>query len=365
MKNHPNQPGQPEPTCTVEKHSTMSPLPQDSSIHGPAGVTPFSIEHGEQPNEAFEDLKRRVDALWNRTNGAGEKASGPAVPEPSKDKSPISINTEEITPHRTPAPKFTYEAYILRPCASSLPNSLNWSYKIERLHLDEAALEAHVTKLGPDFDILGAVGALLPEQICLIQEGIKRPFERLVVVQFGAALDLVTLMGTFRVKPVIFVIRSLASESPVPVVAGFGREQNTVCKSAGAGTRCGIPEHGLYPLLKASDGSVSQFMTITPELGCKSALGSVSFEEARVADYAARRKYAECSCLVFPAEDVSLGFDGHVAVGGRGPFFNVCSSAGFGHGAQSATDNIFNTPPTGSSSDTQSSHIPNPSTPFD
>jgi hypothetical protein len=104
------------------------------------------------------------------------------------------------------------EAYILRTTIEpSKEFSATWSYKIELLHLDDDAMQAHTKNLGPAYSIITAVGELSPEQLRQVQEYTKARDGHLVSVHFGAAADVVMSMGTFKVKPVVFVIESAAA----------------------------------------------------------------------------------------------------------------------------------------------------------
>jgi hypothetical protein len=106
------------------------------------------------------------------------------------------------------------EAYILRTTIEpSKEFSATWSYKIELLHLDDDAMQAHTKNLGPTYSIITAVGELSPEELRQVQEYTKARDGHLVSVHFGAAVDVVMSMGTFKVKPVVFIIKS--SVAPV------------------------------------------------------------------------------------------------------------------------------------------------------
>jgi hypothetical protein len=94
----------------------------------------------------------------------------------------------------------------LRLQVDSLGNSLTWTAKVEPLYLDEAAMRAHLDKLGPDLSIIDAVTELLPDQLRLIQERTKFRDGRLVSVQQSAPADMVTPMSTFKINSFVFVI---------------------------------------------------------------------------------------------------------------------------------------------------------------
>jgi hypothetical protein len=110
------------------------------------------------------------------------------------------------------------EAYILRTTVKSLQNSsITGSYDIDFLPLDNDAMVAHIENLGSGYSIIKAIGELSPEQLRLIQERTKARDGQLVSVQFGAAADMVTSMGTFKAKPVIFVVKTAAAlTGPIP-----------------------------------------------------------------------------------------------------------------------------------------------------
>jgi hypothetical protein len=105
-----------------------------------------------------------------------------------------------------------YEAYILRPQVHSTNDSSTLSYTAELLHLDGSGLESYVAKLGPDYSILNTVGELLPAQLRIIQERAHARGGNLVSVQYGAEVDLVTQLGTFKVKSVMFVMKITADK---------------------------------------------------------------------------------------------------------------------------------------------------------
>lgn len=102
------------------------------------------------------------------------------------------------------------ESYILRPHTEISTHYIIWSTKIELLLLDEAAMEAHMNKLGPDYSVIDAMSKLLPEQMRLIQECTKSRHGSLVAIQEGKPVDMVSHMGTFPIKPIIFMIQTRA-----------------------------------------------------------------------------------------------------------------------------------------------------------
>jgi hypothetical protein len=130
-----------------------------------------------------------------------------------KDTAPPANAMFNLTKAITPSPlgpNLHLEAYILCPHTDTLVNSVTWTYKIELLPLTEASIQDHVAKLGTEYSIMEAVRGLLPCQLRLVQERTIARNGYLLAVQYGAAADMVTPMGTFQVKPVIFVIKTNA-----------------------------------------------------------------------------------------------------------------------------------------------------------
>ncbi|KAF2847167.1 hypothetical protein T440DRAFT_481991 [Plenodomus tracheiphilus IPT5] len=226
---------QSEPPGVVAKNATPPYPPEDAAPSGSIDIALVGDAYGARPDEAVDDFQQPVDAFQVQTKGASRKASAPTAS--SQNKSPL-LPSMHISPPITLVPKYTYEAYILQPHTSILFDSVNCSYKIERLHLDETALRAHTDKLGPDYDIISVMGALLPEQIRLIQEGIHLPCDRLVSVQFGVPMGMATPMGTFHIKPVIFIIRTKASRSAAPTPPNTSHHQAVPNEPS-----CTVPDH--------------------------------------------------------------------------------------------------------------------------
>jgi hypothetical protein len=101
------------------------------------------------------------------------------------------------------------EAYILRPQVHSINNSSIMTYAIEPIHLEEGDMRAHVAKQP---SIIEAVAQLLPDQLRIIQERVRKRKGELVSALFGGDVDLVTQMGTFRTKSVVFIVKTRAEK---------------------------------------------------------------------------------------------------------------------------------------------------------
>jgi hypothetical protein len=121
------------------------------------------------------------------------------------------------------------EAYILRPQVHSIKDSSIIAYNTELLHLDDFSLQSHIAKLRPEYSIVDAMAELLPDQLRIIQDRTKFRQGGLLSVQFGREVDMVTQMGTFGVKSVVFVIKTAkekevnagAKDAPVQKICAF------------------------------------------------------------------------------------------------------------------------------------------------
>jgi hypothetical protein len=102
------------------------------------------------------------------------------------------------------------EAYIVRPyCQDSILRvGLTWSYTVAYLPVDNEAIQAHIRKLGDDQSIIDDIWELDPEQLHVIKLHAKYRKGVLVSAQLGKPIDIVTKMGTFLTKGVVFIIRT-------------------------------------------------------------------------------------------------------------------------------------------------------------
>jgi hypothetical protein len=104
------------------------------------------------------------------------------------------------------------EAYILCPQVHSINNSSIMVYHTDPLHLEEGDVRAHTYKHSLEHPIVDAVCELLPDQLRIIQERTIARQGHLVSVKHGAEVDIVTQMGTFKVKSVIFIVKTAAEK---------------------------------------------------------------------------------------------------------------------------------------------------------
>jgi hypothetical protein len=100
------------------------------------------------------------------------------------------------------------EAYIIRPLCEDTYSTIQWSYKSEQLPLDDNEIQTHIRKLGSNHSVIDDVCELQPEQLRLIKIRARHRQGSLISAQFGKTVDMVTKMGTFPIKSIVFVIRT-------------------------------------------------------------------------------------------------------------------------------------------------------------
>ncbi|KAF1852188.1 uncharacterized protein K460DRAFT_392305 [Cucurbitaria berberidis CBS 394.84] len=201
------------------------PPPTEATENTPASWrenTPaFELDKGAGASKTDVDglTASMLDIGVTQSKEASEASKGPASSNQAQEKDQLPASTQSTTSKpevgKTSStsvfgPLHHLEAYILRPHMQTFNDYITWSPTIERLHLDESAIQAHVNKLGPDYSLIDAVGELLPEQVRLVQARTKSRHGRLVSLQQGTPADMVTQMGTFQIKPVIFIITTAA-----------------------------------------------------------------------------------------------------------------------------------------------------------
>jgi hypothetical protein len=170
-----------------------------SSTVASSGVTPAPTREGTpglEPTPDPENLRTSND--YNPYH----KLKDTAPPTNAMFNFPKAITPSSL------GPNLHLEVYILRPHADTLADSVTWTYKIELLPLTKASIQDHIAKFGTEYSIMEAVRGLLPNQLRLVQERTIARNGHLLAVQYGATADMVTPMGTFQVKPVMFVIRT-------------------------------------------------------------------------------------------------------------------------------------------------------------
>ncbi|KAH5647646.1 hypothetical protein HBI65_045810 [Parastagonospora nodorum] len=258
----------------------------------------------------------------------------PAFPPPQPQSplfphlgAPLSLQESTHTPPAATMDKFKahMEAYILRPQVHSIDNSSIITYVIEPIHLEEGDMRAHVATQP---SIIEAVAQLLPDQLRIIQEHVRKRKGELVSALFGADVDLVTQMGTFRTKSVIFIVKTRAdnmddglevkqegkqyacwgakvdtpapttfpssffgmpfaktnASAPPPPAPALGFPTTAMDRDGSKSQVLGGPG-----FLKEKDGPVGPYMQEYMSISSLDVYKDESFEELRVADYKAGR----------------------------------------------------------------------------
>ncbi|KAG9185704.1 hypothetical protein G6011_07035 [Alternaria panax] len=220
----------------------------------------------------------------------------------------ISRNIERPTTDTRFKDSQHHEAYVLRP-HSGKPSgaSVVLSSRVESLHLDEAAIRAHLVKLGPKYSIVDAIGELFPEQLVLVQKEAKSRNGRLVLVQYSASADMVTTLGMFKMKSIIFII--ITSAGDIDALAGTKTEVKAPNVKP-FGPPLWSPQT-IRPQLECDGNDHEEhFTTITPKHDYGP--NPPSLEELRLRDYAAGR-----TGPVFSNFDSSRMFSNDVPFGGH------------------------------------------------
>ncbi|KAF2005132.1 hypothetical protein P154DRAFT_353525 [Amniculicola lignicola CBS 123094] len=212
------------PAMTVGATDATNP---DASGQGSSADRPFALD----------------ELLQNLSGNSINDNPDPSPPSGRDSSTFFNKNTPLMRPTSPPRPTTNLEAYILRPVCRDLYRVVEWSYTIDLLPLKDRDIRVHVSKLGLSYSVIESIAELLPLQLTLINTHVETRSGELVSVQYAKSSDLVTMMGTFKVQSVIFVLRSplprALDRQSAPVGTLFGQNTNTFGKSfAGFG---GIP----------------------------------------------------------------------------------------------------------------------------
>ncbi|KAF2036148.1 hypothetical protein EK21DRAFT_83858 [Setomelanomma holmii] len=129
------------------------------------------------------------------------------LPQPTTNNTAIKMTTASSRKVTSGAPR-CLKAIILQPRVESQRGSVSCWYRIEPLPLSEQVMHTHIEKLGSNYSTVNAVAKLTLLQLNVLQDYLedRQPQGQLVAVQYGKELELLTAMGTFKVKSVVFVI---------------------------------------------------------------------------------------------------------------------------------------------------------------
>jgi hypothetical protein len=158
------------------------------------------------------------------------------------------------------------EAYIIRPTVQTTGSTSLLSYGDEPLRLHEAAMQAQLRSLGPEFPVLDELLNLHPQQLNLMQARATNRDGDIVSIQYGRPVDLQTVMGCMQVRPVIYIISTTTnlplerfgfSKQSFPT-NGFLSPAGSGCNNVGGslfdGARTNIPapQPALFPNLQSA-----------------------------------------------------------------------------------------------------------------
>ncbi|KAF3040442.1 hypothetical protein E8E11_007941 [Didymella keratinophila] len=116
------------------------------------------------------------------------------------------------------------EAYVLRPTVQTTGSTSILSYGDEPLRLHEAAVQAQLRSLGPEFSVVNELLNLHPQQLNLMQGRASGRDGDIVSIQYGRPVDLQTIVGCIQVKPVIYIV---STTTTLPLVR-FGSFQQSL-----------------------------------------------------------------------------------------------------------------------------------------
>jgi hypothetical protein len=116
------------------------------------------------------------------------------------------------------------EAYIIRPTVQTTGSTSLLSYGDEPLRLHEAAMQAQLRNLRPDYSVMDELLNLHPQQLVLMQRRAAHRHGDIVSIQHGRPVNVETITGCMQVKPAIYII---STTTGLPL-EGFGLSHPTV-----------------------------------------------------------------------------------------------------------------------------------------
>ncbi len=144
-----------------------------------------------EPATTEAQVRRPTPAV----SGDSSESTKEEKPSSSSWTNPILRNNKNPTTDTHPGRSRRLEAYVLQPGVEPSKDGIIWSSKVIPLNLDETAVRAHLSKLGPEYSIINTICELLPAQLVVLQEQAQNRNGRLVSVQCSTPADIVTTMG--------------------------------------------------------------------------------------------------------------------------------------------------------------------------
>ncbi|KAJ4297650.1 hypothetical protein N0V90_005544 [Kalmusia sp. IMI 367209] len=162
------------------------------------------------------------------------------MPSAESNAVPNLVLQRDNSPH--------FEAFILHPTCENTANCIKWSHKLEQLLLDPVGIEKHVGQLGPNHSVIDDIRELHVEQYYFIKSCVEERKGKLVSAQAGKAVDMVTKLGTFAVKPIIFILSTSKAEEEVGSIEA--KETQSISAKPTASTAPGGFGNGVKPPTK-------------------------------------------------------------------------------------------------------------------
>lgn len=106
------------------------------------------------------------------------------------------------------------EAYIIRPTVQTTGPTSTLSYRDEPLRLLDAAMQAQLQRLGPEFSIVDELLNMHSQQLDLMQGRATNRDGEIVSIQYGRPVELQTVVGCMQVRPVIYIISTTTTLPP-------------------------------------------------------------------------------------------------------------------------------------------------------
>jgi hypothetical protein len=240
------------------------------------------LERRKNPGEFFSD-KREIDSVGKdmaTSSDQAEKATDQKTATATLLAAlPVQRTVTDLCAH--------HEAYILLPVSEEVRHVIALSYKIELMPFTEEDIQKYMETRGPPHLVIEETLALSPEELRLIMEHVILRRGELLSARHGRETEMITKMGTFKVKPVAFILKTtknLLQPGGTPVfehaadLTGWGLAQAYQKWLRDQGEICA---HVQFVVLESR---TEHFQTNIPDPYI-----DISFEELRTADIKAGR----------------------------------------------------------------------------
>lgn len=224
----------------------------------------------DQPSKPDMKPATTPDCIFRATPGSKDPGKvtfgGPSVIKPAP-RSLFTKNTATSLFSNSSQPetgllKSHLEAYVIRPTVETTDSTSTLSYADQPLRLKEAAMQAQMRSLGPDFSLVDEFLNLDPQQSNLMQRRAANRHGEIVSIHRGKPLGLQTVVGAMQVKSVVYII----STSPLFPLEGMELPQQCSCAKDSAMCDVSNSNRSLFGRLGTN---VSEPPTATDKSGLK------------------------------------------------------------------------------------------------